>query len=117
MAAHSTSSPERRKTVLSISQLSRRLAGIAVLLLAALAYSPYAQGLQQTLVLPVAAALGVWLIFPNPVLLSFTVTMLAAAHSQPGASELLSGYVYPALTVTGAISLVVAWRRREDASE
>ncbi|MEM7220449.1 MAG: hypothetical protein AAF515_18965 [Pseudomonadota bacterium] len=65
--------------------------------------------------LSLVAALGVWLVLPNPVLLAFAVTMLAAAHSRPGTAELMSGYVYPAITVLAALTLVVAWRRRQAA--
>ena len=93
--------------------LYRRLAGIALLLVCALRFTPGATdaGLLDSVLLPAAATLGVWLVFANPVVTAICVLALAIAHSQLGSPDLLRGYLYPALAVAAAIALLFALRR------
>ncbi len=97
----------------------KRLAGIALLLISALSYSPatapligVSQSLINALLIPAIAAAGVWLVFPNPVLLGFSVFMLAIAHSRPGSEDPIEGYLYPALAAGAALWCLWALRMR-----
>ncbi len=99
--------------------LLRRLAGITLLLVSALSYSPttapdisISQPLINALLIPALAAAGVWLVLPNPVLLGFCVFMLAVAHSRPGHGDPIEGYLYPALAAGAAVWSLWALRRR-----
>ena len=101
------------------SNLTRRLTGIAALFGCALVVDP-ARVINQTtafeqinldvalhaLILPALAAVGLWLVLPNVMVLAICVLMLAVAHSQPGAADLFAGYLYPALAVGAAFVLL-----------
>jgi hypothetical protein len=97
----------------------RRLAGISLLLVSALSYSPavppdisISQPLIDALLIPAFAAAGVWLVLPNPVLLGFCIFMLAVAHSRPGSGEAIEGYLYPTLAAVAALWSLWALRSR-----
>ena len=97
--------------------MTRRIAGIALLLGCALYYAPESGGprLVGALVVPAVAAAGVWLVLPNPIVLALAVLALALAHARPGSPDPISAWVYPAVALGAAVWLVVAWRRREAA--
>lgn len=92
-----------------------RLAGVAALFGAVLIYDPAAAGVWQRLGLPVLMALGAWLTAQSllPVLLGALV--LAAIHSNPGAGDALTGFVYPAVAGLCGAALVgmLCYRFRE----
>ena len=103
----------------SSNALGRRIAGIGALFACALVVDPgrvvpTATSLAEidirialhALVIPALATLGLWLVIPSTTVISICVLLLAAAHADPGASDLFSGYLYPALALIAGAYLV-----------
>ena len=88
--------------------MKSRSAGLALLLCCALLYSPDGTNpaILGAIVLPIIAAIGLWLVLPNPVLLAGCVFALALAHSISGAQDLFSSRVYPAVALIAGIVLL-----------
>ena len=97
--------------------MKSRSAGLALMLCCALMYSPEGTNppVLGAIVLPIAAAIGLWLVLPNPVLLSGCVFALALAHSISGAQDLYSSRVYPFIAlIAGAVLLRLLFLRKTD---
>lgn len=91
----------------------QRLAGLAALLLAALFFRPDAPpGLVQDGLLPALAVLGAWGVLRSVLAVAGTVLLLAGAHADPGAPELLASRIHPLLALLAAAVVAVELARR-----
>ncbi|MEE4384417.1 MAG: hypothetical protein V2J02_20645 [Pseudomonadales bacterium] len=91
----------------------QRLAGLAALLLAALCFRPDAPpGLVQDGILPALAVLGAGLVLRSVLAVAGTVLLLAGAHADLGADDLLASRVHPLLAVLAAAVVAVELGRR-----
>lgn len=70
--------------------------------------------LLDTVLLPTIALLSAWLFTRSVMAVALGVGLLGAAHSDPGASDLLSSRVYPGLAILGglAVAAVLVGRAR-----
>ena len=96
---------------------ARRIAGIGALLTCALVFDPTrvlpdVYGLSQidlqialhAIVIPALAAVGLWLVLPNVLVLALCTLMLSIAHANIGSDDLFGGYLYPIIAlVAGAV--------------
>lgn len=89
-----------------------RLAGLLVLLGCLALFEPGAPGLSHRLVYPLAMAAGAWALVQNGVVVALAGTVLAVIHTDLGAPDRISGIVYPALALAGALLLLVTAVRR-----
>ena len=116
---NSNQTPDPSASSQAAPGLARRITGIAALFACALVVDParivpMATSLNQidasialhALVIPALAAIGLWLVLPSTMVLAICVLMLSAAHAQPGAEDLFSGYLYPLLAATAALVLI-----------
>ena len=95
--------------------ISRAL-GLLVLLSCALLYTPEATNprVLGALVVPSLAAIGLWLVLPNPVLLSGSVCAIAITQTSIGSPDFYSGTLYPLVVLVAGASLIqLLWRRRD----
>jgi hypothetical protein len=97
----------------------QRLAGLAALLLAALLYRPNAPaGLVQDGLLPALAVLGAWLVLRSLLAVAATVLLLAGAHADLDAEDLLASRVHPLLALlAGGVVAVELGRRLRTRAE
>ena len=97
----------------------QRLAGLAALLLAALLYRPDAPaGLVQDGLLPALAVLGAWLVLRSLLAVAATVLLLAGAHADLDAEDLLASRVHPLLALlAGGVVAVELGRRLRTRAE
>lgn len=97
---------------LATTHPARRLAGIAALLTCALVFDPTGvlpdvysiselnlQIVWRAVVIPILAAIGLWLVLPNPLVLAICTAMLSIAHTSIGSDDLFSGYLYPLIAL------------------
>ena len=93
-----------------------RFIGLMLLLGCALSYAPEGTNprILGALVLPATAAIGLWLILPNPVLLAGCIFALAAAHSQIGVADLFDGTLYPGIALISGALLVRLLMQRQN---
>ena len=102
-------SPEQRNPL-------RRLAGIAALLICALVFDPtrvlpdiYSlaeidlQVMLHAVIVPTLAAVGLWLVLPNVLVLAICTMMLSIAHTRTDSSDLFAGYLYPIVALVAGL--------------
>jgi hypothetical protein len=93
-----------------------RLIGLAALLVCLALYEPGAPGVLHRLVYPLVMAAGAWALVQNGIAVAIAATVLAAIHTDLQSGDWVSGIVYPALVLAGAIVLLgsaaLRFRRR-----
>lgn len=91
----------------------RRLPALIGLGLVFVLYQP---GIEPTLVndllLPLLAAICAWLLTGSVLAVSLGIALLAGAHSQPGAADVLAGRVHPALALAATLVVLGILARR-----
>ena len=90
------------------SKLLLRALGLSLLLLFFLFFEPGHTSLMQRLLWPGVAIVGAALVLRNVLVLALTVAFFATLNSEPGSSDLFTGWVYPLLAgAAGLLILVV----------
>ncbi|MCH2099058.1 MAG: hypothetical protein MK142_11770 [Pseudomonadales bacterium] len=90
----------------------RLLALLAVAIVFVL-YRPGAEPtLLNTLVLPLTGLLATWYLTHSIAVIAFGSLLLAGAHAQPGADELLQGWVYPVIALGAGMLFAIILLRR-----
>jgi hypothetical protein len=95
----------------------RRLPALLGLGLVFVLYRPGIEpALFNDLLLPLLAVVCAWLLTGSVLAVALGVALLAAAHSEPAAADLLSGQVYPVLALAATlVALVILVRRFREA--
>jgi hypothetical protein len=89
-----------------------RIVGLALILVFLLGYEPSGSGFGNSLLLPLALALGSWMILRSVLALALAAALLAGAHSSPGADEMSSGLVYPIIAFGAALTVLTSLGHR-----
>ena len=89
-----------------------RIVGLALILSFLLGYEPGGSGLGNNVLLPLALALGSWLILRSALALALAATLLAGAHSVPGANDVAPGLIYPGIAVGAALVVLASLGHR-----
>ncbi len=62
--------------------------------------------------MPLALALGAWMILRSALALALAAALLAGAHSAPGANDLSSGLIYPLITLGAGLTVLTSLGHR-----
>ena len=89
-----------------------RIVGLALILVFLLGYEPSGSGFGNSLLLPLALALGSWMILRSALALALAATLLAGAHAAPGADDLSSGLIYPVIALGGFVVVLTSLGHR-----
>ncbi|MEM9623677.1 MAG: hypothetical protein AAF993_18670 [Pseudomonadota bacterium] len=90
----------------STVKISRRIAGLSLLLGALLSFSPGQSGLLHQVILPLLIGLGAWLVLGSLLAVALAGSIVAAVHSNLDSSDWVLAYLYP--TICALCTLVVA---------
>ena len=92
-----------------------RLVGVAILLVCLLLYDFESNALFDRLILPIAAAIGAWILVKNTVAVCLVASFLALAHMDLNSDDWIVGLAYPAVAaLCGACLLVIVIGRFSD---
>jgi hypothetical protein len=95
-----------------LENLPWRIAGLLLIAVLVVLYQPDSGGVVQRLLIPVAMAVGAWLLVQNAVAVALGAGLLAALHSAPGQPDWIAARAYPALAAVCAMILVALLGRR-----
>ena len=89
-----------------------RIVGLALILLFLLGYQPSDSGVGNSLLLPLALALGSWMILRSALALALAAALLAGAHSAPGSNDVSAGLFYPGIAVAAGLIVLTSLGQR-----
>ena len=89
-----------------------RMVGLALILGFLLGYDPGGYGLGNGLLLPLALALGAWMILRSALALALAAALLAGAHSAPGADDVSAGLIYPLVALAAGCTVLASLGHR-----
>ncbi len=96
-----------------------RLIGVAILLTCLVFYDFESEALVDRLVLPIAAAIGAWIVVKNAAAVCLVASFLALAHTELGSEDWVVSLAYPAVAAlcTGCLVTIVVARFNDRITE
>ncbi len=88
------------KATSAASSLAIRGLGVAIIGIALAVYRDTLPGITTDLLLPIAFAVGTWLVIKNLAAVCLGSALLAFAHSEPSSADWIASIAYPVIAVS-----------------